>query len=283
MYELKIENSRGEILDLSYSNEAYTVYKITGLTPPNTIVSSVSNGTMDGARINSVRVNSRNLVLYLSINEDVENNRIALYKYFPPKKTITLYFKNGVRNVSIEGVVELIECDLFSNRQVVQISIICPMPYFKDVEYLVTEFGDINNLFTFPFSIESSGMELSAMVTNQRKNIYNAGDVDTGMIITLAAIGTVVNPVLYNVLTGEHMKLNFSMRSGDIITINTNINQKSVSIVRDGVRENLIGYMSPDSSWFVLEAGDNIFTYDAEQGKERLQIAFTTSLLYGGV
>lgn len=282
MYELKVTNHKGEALSLSASKD-YTVYKITGLTPPKAVVNRSANATMDGSAINSVRIDSRNIVIYMAINGDIEVNRIKLYKYFPPKKTITLYFKNGSRNVYIEGVVELIECSPFTKKEVAQISIICPQPYFRAVDYLITEFGDINNLFTFPFSIAEAGIEVSALVSNQRKSIINAGDIETGVIINLTAIDTVVNPVIYDVLKGSYIKLNFAMQAGDIITINTNSGQKSVSLLRDGLRQNVIGYRSPDSDWFILEAGDNVFTFDAEEGKSNLQIAFTTSLLYGGV
>jgi len=46
---------------------------------------------------------------------------------------------------------------------------------------------------------------------------------------------------------------------------------------------NILGYMLQDSDWFVLEAGDNVFTYDAESGNSNLHITFTTTLLYSGV
>ena len=41
--------------------------------------------------------------------------------------------------------------------------------------------------------------------------------------------------------------------------------------------------MLPDSKWFTLEAGDNIFTYDAESGNSGLQLTFSTPILYSGV
>lgn len=153
MFELSVKNHRGDTLNLTKSKQ-YTVYKINGLNPPKATVNSSVNTTTDGSSVNSVRLTNRNIVIYVAINGDIEVNRIELYKYFPVKKNITLYFKNGKRNVYIEGVVELIECDLFTNRQVMQISVICPKPYFKEADYLVTSFGDISNLFYFPFSIE---------------------------------------------------------------------------------------------------------------------------------
>ena len=166
MYSLKVKNNRDELLTLT-NNPNYTVYRIDGLNPPKVSVNSTVNTTTDGSSINSVRLESRNIVIYMTIEGDIEANRINLYKYFPVKKTVVLYFSNGSRDIYIEGTVELIECDLFSRKQVAQISIICPKPYFKDVEYLISSFSDVTSLFEFPFAIESD-MEFSNITTNIR-------------------------------------------------------------------------------------------------------------------
>lgn len=282
MYSLKVENNRGEALSLT-GNKNYTVYKIEGLNPPQAAINSSVNTTVDGSTINSVRVENRNIVIYVSIEGEIEKNRINLYKYFPVKKTVTLYFSNGSRNVLIEGVVEVIECDLFTKKQVAQISIICPKPYFKAVECLIANFSDVSNLFEFPFSIAESGVEISAVTTNIRKSIVNAGDVETGVIIELFSTGTVVNPVIYNVFSRTYMKLNITMQPSDRIIINTYVGEKAIKLTRAGVVTNVIGHMVKDSTWLTLDAGDNVFSYDCDSGSNNLQITFTTALLYSGV
>lgn len=282
MYSLKVENDRGNTLELT-NNPNYTVFKIEGLNPPQANINSSVNTTTDGSNINSVRLESRNIIIYATMEGDIEASRINLYKYFPVKKTVKLYFSNNSRDIYIEGIVELIECDLFSNKQVAQISIICPRPYFKDVENLVTIFSDVSAMFEFPFSISKAGVEISTIGTNQRRSIINTGDIETGVIIKLFATGTVVNPVIYDVLKRTYLKLNFTMLSSDTVVINTNVGEKSIEIIRDGVTYNAMGYMAQDSTWFVIEAGDNVFTYDADSGNSNLQLTFTTAILYSGV
>lgn len=282
MYSLKVENDRGNTLELT-NNPNYTVYKIEGLNPPQATINSSVNTTTDGSSINSVRLENRNIVIYVAIEGSVEANRINLYKYFPVKKTVKLYFNNDSRSVYIEGTVELIECNLFTSKQVAQISLICPKPYFKDVSNLITMFSDVSKMFEFPFSIAKTGVEISAISTNQRRSIVNVGDVETGVIIKLFAIGTVVNPVIYDVLKRTYLKFNFTMSASDTLLINTNVGEKSIELIRDGVSYNAMGYMVQDSSWFTLEAGDNVFTYDADSGNSNLQLTFTTAILYSGV
>ena len=282
MYSLKVENDRGNTLELT-NNPNYTVYKIEGLNPPQATINSSVNTTTDGSSINSVRLENRNIVIYMAIEGDVEANRINLYRYFPVKKSVKLYFKNYTRDIYIEGHVELIECDLFTNKQIAQISIICPKPYFKDVQNLITTFGDVSSMFEFPFSISKTGIEISGITTNQRRSIINTGDIETGVIIKLFSTGTVVNPVIYDVLKRTQLKLNFTMLASDTIVINTNVGEKSIELIRDGVTYNAMGYMAQNSDWFILEAGDNVFTYDADSGNSYLQLTFTTAILYSGV
>ena len=282
MYSLKVENDRGNTLALT-GNPNYNVYKIEGLNPPQATINSSVNTTTDGSSINSVRLDNRNIVIYTTIEGDVEANRINLYKYFPVKKTVKLYFTNSSREIYIEGTVEVIECDLFTNRQVAQISLICPKPYFKGVENLVTTFSDVSSMFQFPFSAGKAGVEVSAISTNQRRSIINTGDAETGVIIKLFAIGTVVNPIIYDVLKRTYLRLNFTMLTSDTIVINTNVGEKSIELIRDGVTYNAMGYMAQDSTWFIMEAGDNVFTYDADSGNSNLQLTFTTAILYSGV
>lgn len=282
MYELKVKNDRGEVLNLSTSPN-YKVYKVTGLQPPAVVINSSVNATTDGNTVNSLRANARNIVLYMTVEGEVEENRINLYRYFPLKKRMTLYFKNGSRDVYIEGYVETIECDQFTKKQIAQISILCPQPYFKGVDELISYFNEVHSLFEFPFSIAAEGVKMSRITANVRKSIINTGDVESGLIINLYAVGEVVNPVIYDTFKRTSIKLNFTMQKGDRIVINTNAGSKSIVLTRSGVNTNIMGYMTPDSTWLTLESGDNVFTYDCDNDSSNLQLTLTASVLYGGV
>jgi hypothetical protein len=282
MIEVKIKNTTGEILNLSSSSE-YTLYDVTGVTPLQMNINSSVNATSDGSTVNSIRANNRNIVLYVAIHGDVEANRLNLYKYFPLKQQISIYCKTANRDVYIEGYTELIDVKLFTNQQIAQISIICPQPYFKGVNDFVTYFSQIDSLFSFPFSIDKSGMELSIIGEEIRKNIVNAGEVETGLIIEIFATSEVVNPVIYDVFKRTHIKLNLTMHANDTIVINTNSGQKGITLLRAGIESNIMGYLVPTSTWLKVYSGDNVFTYDAESGESNMQLKFKTLALYGGV
>lgn len=282
MFELKVKNNNNELLNLTNNNN-YSVYKIEGLQPPAVTINTSKKSTLDGSSVNNASVEKRNIVIYMTINGNVETNRIELYKYFPLKQTVKVYFKNNTRDVYIEGLVEVIECDLFANKQIAQISLICPQPYFKAVDNLVTYFSEVSNLFKFPFSISKNGMEFSVITTDIRRSIVNVGDVETGIIIKINANGTVVNPVIHDVRKRTHIALNYTLEANDEIIINTNVGEKSITLLRNGITSNILGCMTPDSKWLIVAQGDNVFTFSSDTGNSNLQIQFTTSALYGGV
>ncbi len=282
MYRLSVENSYGAKKELTNCRE-YTVFNVKGITPPKTDINFSDDASDDGSTVNNKRVGRRNIVIYLTVNGEIEKNRLALYEYFPLKDTVTIYFENGSRKVYIEGEVEVVECDPFKKKQIAQISIICAKPYFKDVESIVSYFSEVQGMFTFPFSISESGMEFGVIKSEVRKSIINPGTIKTGLVIEMYAVGEVVNPVVYDVLKKTHIKLTFTMQAGDKIEIDTNTGKKKIRLLRDGVVTSILGYRYPDSSWLILKPGDNVFTYACDSGSTNLQITFKAPILYGGM
>lgn len=282
MFTLIAENERKEKITLT-GNPAYVITEISGLDPSDAAINTVKTATADGTIFNSSTVNQKNIVITLAINSPAEDNRINLYKYFKSKRKVRLYYKNGHRDTYIDGYVEKIEVPFFEQKQTAQISIICPKPYFLSVGNTITDFSSIEDMFTFPFSISNIGIEFSKLKLGEQKSIINEGDVMSGIIIELRSSAKVINPGIYNVDTNEFFILDFEMAAGDKITINTNVNEKGVYILRDGVESSLIGKLRKNSSWFQLSPGDNVFTYDAEDLTENLECTFTMTNKFEGV
>ena len=282
MIQISVKNPKGEKLEIR-PNNGYQVIDAEGLAELSASISSSSVLNGDGTIINSVRADERNIVLYVKLLGDIEANRIKLRKYFPLKGEITLYLKTNYRDVYITGVVESNECPPFTQNEQAQISIICADPYFKDVSAINTQFSGVVAGFSFPFAIPVAGMEFSTLLFDVIKNIPYEGDVETGCIIELYATGTVVNPTLYNALTREIFAISVEMQHRDKITINTNKGQKSVTFLRDGVATNIINKVKRPADWFTLTAGDNVFTYDCEEGMTALQLTIKHNESYEGI
>lgn len=284
MFTLKVENKLEQILTLTQNESNYQVVNVDGLNPPKAELFTNAVAGMDGSKFKDSRLQVRNLVLTIKINGDAEQNRIHLYEYFRTGVWCKIYYSNGTRSVFIEGYCETIECPLFTINQQMQISIVCPDPYFKS---LLTIYADISKQFPnfeFPFDIEEEGIEFSLLDMDRETVVTNGGEISSGLIITLTAVnGNVAYPIIYNVNTGEHLLINLVMQEGDVVVINTNKGSKSVKKISNGIETNVINSFMAGSTWFQLPVGSTVFTYQATYNDAGLKVEFESNLLYEGV
>ncbi|MDE6777673.1 MAG: phage tail family protein, partial [Oscillospiraceae bacterium] len=272
--------SSGESFELTHNTKNYVVKNISGLTRPTTDINT-STGTGDGTYYNSSKLQQRNLVIDILLRGNIEANRQNLYKIFPLKTACTIYFKNRNRNVKIKGYVEVLDGDIFTSQEQMQISIICPQPYFESLQTIYTELSKIMKLFEFPFSI-TEPIPFSEKRNLPLCSILNSGDTICGAVITISITGEVSDLKIYNTATQQFFGLNYTFQENDQITLNTQSGQKNISLIRDGETINLLSSMQAGSSWIQLATGINNFTFTAD-GADFVKIIFATVELYGGV
>lgn len=282
MFRLEVENEKKEKIELTNSL-FYESVAIEGLLPPQAAVNSSAVANADGETFNSARVGIRDVTIDIKPAFPVEENRQRLYTYFKLKKQVNIYFKNKNRDIVTAGIVEGFDGSLFEQKQLISISIKCLDPYLKDSAESVADMANIIDNFEFPFSIDKEGIPFSIIDKALTQNIFNAGDVETGMIIELTANGEVIKPTIYNVETREYFGLDFTMQLGDVIKINTNKFNKKVELIRYGETRNIINNILKGNKWLTLQVGDNLFTYTCEAGEENLSFKFTYSNRYEGV
>lgn len=273
------------------------ITNIEGLGPAKADVNTTEMATNDGDIYNSARLTKRNIVMTLRFGwaPTIEQARHNSYKYFPIKRRVGLLIETDNRICEIHGYVESNEPNIFSPESETKISIICPDPYFYSVEENVLRFYSMESLFEFPFendSLEEPLMEMGSIQLKQEQTIYYTGDAETGVEISIHAIGPVENVTIYNMGTREVMKLDtgrlaemtgYGIIAGDDITISTIRGKKSVYLLRNGVRTNVINCLDKQADWFQLVKGDNVFAYTAEYGSVNLQFQITNQVVYEGV
>lgn len=280
MYSLKVQNTAGNSLVLTH-NPLYAIIGVTGLTPVTAAINTSTAGVLDGVQYNSARLQPRNIVITVRFMRNIENARIALYDYFQTKQETRLFFRNKSRNVYIDGYVENFDCDLFTQGETAQISIICPDPYFKSISSVTNTGAAVTPLFEFPTefnAVEFSRLDRDAIIT-----VQNDGDVIAGMDIELYFNGHTVNPTIYNATTGAYFKLNREFVEGDRVRINTRNGLKSVKLTRYGVVFNIINSVTDETSWLQLARGVNKFSFGADIGVDYMTLNFTHTDLFVGV
>lgn len=282
MYQLIIENQYGERLELTH-NSNYAIKSVIGLDPPDSVINTTRNAGQDGSIYNSSYVDNRVITITMAINYPAEKNRINLYKFFKTKFPVKLYYRNGVRDVWIQGYVQSMQIAYFDKKETCQITILCPDTLFSGVETGAEDLFLVTSGFEFPFSIDEEGIPFSSITPGAEKTIFNYGDIETGALITIQATGAVEDPEIYNTETNEFMKLNVSMSAGDVIEINTRPGSKYIKLTSSGITTSLIGNLAEGSTWLMLRPGDNVFANYAYSGDAYMYVTFEIVYKFQGV
>lgn len=298
-----VTNYLGESLTLELKNPwdvGIAITKIEGLGPVKADINSTEISSGDGARFNSARISTRNIVFTFRLLEapTVEDSRQKTYKYFPIKTNVTLLFETDNRLCQITGYVESNKPNIFSEEEDTQISIICPNPYFISMSNggmnTVVFFGD-EPVFEFPFSNESLTDPLIVfgnIKLRQEEIVPYDGDSEVGFTIKMHALGEVRQITIYNTKTRETMKIDTDILNeitgsgivaGDEITISTIKGDKHITLLRNGEEINILNALGKDVDWFQLVKGDNRFAYICEYGAENLEFNINYQTLYEGV
>lgn len=283
MFSLTVENSKNERLELTHS-AAYTITSIEGLNPPEATINTIVRPWHDGSLFNSARVENRQIIITMAINGPAEANRNALYKFFRTGQLVRLSYVNGMHDVYIDGYIQYMTVDFFGQKQIAQITLVCTDPYFHGRQDDVTILGASTALFEFPFENESPGLEFSTFTNGGVAEVLNSGTVDTGVLITITASGTVEIPKIESMTTGEALGVAVRLSAGDQLIINTREDQKSIYMVSGGTITNEISNMTAGSSWIHLIPGINELSCDVHAGSvDSLSVEFDVRTSFQGV
>ena len=112
-------------------------------------------------------------------------------------------------------------------------------------------------------------------------DLRNESEVETGMYIYFKAIGgTIVNPTLTNVDTGDTLTINTTIEPGQTVEVNTNYGQKSVRNQTTG--RNLLQDFNLSSTWLQMPVGLSSFKYgydDSSTGTLECNVSYVPQLI----
>lgn len=305
----KITNYLGDSIEMDIrkpEDTGFLIATVSGLTLPNAQI-GVSDVAGDGAKYSGARIEKRNIVFGIIFYEDnnaldpdtnerrkldVEEMRHKCYRYFPIKKKLTVEVTNDSGTYSIDGYVESNETAIFTKQEGAQISILCPDPYFKKTSGSnIIKLSDVVGAFEFPVTIENP-IEFGIIKTTMSTDFYYDGSPDTGLTIRLRAANTVTNPIIYDLKKHRSMKIltdKLRAKTGtafvakDEIIITTGRGNKSVTLLRDGVKTSIIQCLDKNSKWIMLDSGPNSFGFSADSGRSYMFAEIEYSNGYLGV
>lgn len=249
------------------------IRNITGLDPVKAAVNTSPFGSVDGSAYIGSSVATRNIVLTLHPNPDwvdwtFESLRRLLYLYFMPKQpTRLIFYSDDMSTVAIAGIVEDANVSQFSKDPEMQVSIICPDPYFTALDpTIVTGQSDRDN--SSPTEIQYNG-DIVAGINVQVTRVSDPVPTSIGIQIGDPSSS------YFNVATSVDASKYFVMSSLDgnrfveTVALNT------------GVITNLLSKMQHGSSWPVLQPGTNDFAVITDAGVQDWQLTYYER--YGGL
>ncbi|MBM7682688.1 hypothetical protein JOD43_002867 [Pullulanibacillus pueri] len=203
--------------------------------------------------------------------DEAYKRRQHFLQIFSPKLLGTLQY----RERQISCVVEEAGFSV-SNRQRIPnffVSLLCPSPFFETLNEVREELASWIPLFEFELEIPMTGMEFGMRQPSQIITVENIGDVSCGCEIVFRALGTVSNPELLNIDTGEYIRLLTTMSAGDELRVYTHFAGKRVIQVDGSTVTNAFSLLDTNSVFFQLAAGLNTLRYDASVNMELLEVS----------
>lgn len=272
--ELKYTNEGGASITLK-QRRPYFLTKIDGTGNVRQTVNTFKAPEQDGAFYISSTLDMRNITLEGTVVADTPDEaytrRQRFLQIFSPKLRGTLLY----RGRQISCVVEEAGFTVSTRQRIPNffVSLLCPSPFFETPDEIRQELASWIPLFEFELEIPEGGMEFGMRQPSQIITVDNIGDVPCGCEIVFRALGTVTNPELLNIDTGEYIRLLTTMSAGDELQVYTHFAGKRVLSVDGSTVTNAFSLLDTGSSFFQLAAGVNTLRYDAEVNMELLEVS----------
>lgn len=251
------------------SSDPIFIRDIKGLEPVKAEITTTPLATGRGERRQGSSTGKRNIVLSLGLNPDWVDQTMAtlrqqLYRYFMPEEWCKLRFiSSHLPTVDIEGYVESMDPNIFSQDPEYQISIICPQPDFVDVDATiyngVVDDGSIELEFEYIGTVKT-GFELRI-----DRSVANPSYSGSIVVTNLAPVDPQIieiDPVVIDTL--KYFKLSTLQGRRRLQTVD----------YADGAVANLLDKMTGASVWPALKPGTNVFSVAAEENGQVWMLAY---------
>ena len=277
--QLLLTNKNNQTLDLLNNKERFLLKAAEGLHGIDTDIIETESPYSDGAEIVGVRALPRGIELTFKLRGNVKESIDYFTNYIKSKQFVTLREIDGDRDIIIKGVATIPPYSRMMQSCEIVLSIYCGQPYWEDLNYFVGVISKALDLLTFPVEgqyFTPTGRPFGALETTLQKTFTNDGDANVGMLLSLTALGEIVNPRI-SCSSGEqngwYMQLNLTLQDGDELQINTVKTNKYIMINGNETYngEPIINYLEfKGNDWLQLEQGNNTFNITATSGENNV-------------
>lgn len=219
-----------------------------------------------GARLKKRKLLSRDITIEWEYEglEDKPQKRDELIGFFTPFSSGTLWISYGDTTREIQYEVRRLNITTQNVHDYLAgtLELVCMDPaLLSDItesEIISTWMDGWVWRFTLPSRLRRRG--------NRTTTILNDGHMSTPVEIDF--YGPAENPRVTNETTGEYIQVNRSLGEDDVLHITTAFGNKTVVIEHQGVQTNAFHYIDLDTTFFELQLGENLISYDTDNDLE---------------
>ena len=275
--KITLDNGISEIT-LGDSSCNFRLLAYSGLAAADIDVQVSVSGASDGGYISTARFGTRTLEIKFDFGEiGAESVRQMLISFFAPSRTTKISVQRGNVKREIEGRFcdfDIVEKNRFAFSSV-NVSILCPDPYFKSVETVSLGSAISTPMFHLPCHFPCV---IGTQSSTGYIEIVNNGDTYADMIAELVPASAVTAPYILNRTNGKRIRLLSTLANGDKVIMSTVRRAKTATI--NGNR----GLIDPTSVFSdFLEPGLNQIAYGSDDGSDMISASIQYTALYLGV
>ena len=288
MRKLIYTNERGESVELSSEN--FRLRELNGIGGADTDIQTQKGAYQDGETYIDTLLEMRDISIELTIvakdNETIYKLRQKLAQVFNPKLKgeLTYKYHDEVRVIDVvpDSSPEFPSTPAPTSQPAI-VNLICPDPYWQEVELSGERLGDLVEKMTFPLMLSPTEVYDTTFARRGYEALLgNDGDVDCP--VTIIFHGPAENPQINNLTTDEFIKINQTLQSGERLEITTGFGNKRAEIIDDdGNVQNAFHYLDLESTFWQLKPGDNYITFFADVDRDQAAVIIRYRNRYAGI
>lgn len=259
------------------------IRNIDGLDPVKASITTSPYGDLDGVSFGGAKVDSRNIVLTLGTNPDWNTHthaslRNLVLKYFIPKaRTRLVFYSDDLVPVEISGYVESVTNNMFSKDPEVQVSIICPYPYFQaqDPTVVTGETGFTPMTYVYNGTVETGiNVKITKNPGSTEPTYISIQEGPEGILKSSVSVASVL-PATSLLADDMYFEMNSYPLHKYVKNIYTYLGEISYEV------NILKGLYFEDRPWTILRPGDNYLTFYTDEGTHSWEMTYFE--LFGGL
>lgn len=268
MLKIFVNNSfYTEKLELTNNEELYKLVSVDGLNPVKNSIKSNDCFTTPGLFYTSSKDEARTLTFQFYLDSNAKVGLDMLCKYFIKDEAVTI----TIDSYYIDGYVETIDFDMFSDKVACQVIVQCMYPYFKSVDTVTHNLQvGIENMLEFPYIPTSAGAPYAELASGNNITIANDSNIKSGLNITLIIEQAITGFKILNLNNGSEVQVTNpdGFEDNTRVYIDTENEHKTLNYIDIYGEHSLLNFIDLDKPLLYLSVGTNVIRIECNNISE---------------